>query len=350
MSTASAIPNPLLRKAAVLSFLPALPLCIIHGVLSHDVLPAVGLVPLSFSAGVSLFLLVRPRRRRRGKQRARGTDVEEAVPSGGGEERGDEGEGEEAAGPSGLRERETDDDGSDGGGEHQSGESVLTHRILVFVVDAGLAAALMVVLVFTWIGTGRTRERPELAMLAAYATMPLLVNFFIHLYLAARELVAGLAIPSLIEWTAWRAVPPNCPHCGSRLRPDALPPIPWYDSFSAPNVAFPWIKAPSISRPSLPTFAVPRFSGLRREWKIPKWMRGRSQESARLFVDDEQSERDRYRDDPEEHFGEPSASTTVVATGSADPVPVAEEVVVGKKDKKRKSGSPAMFEEEASWP
>jgi hypothetical protein len=54
---------------------------------------------------------------------------------------------------------------------------VLTHRILVFVVDVILAAGLMVVLVFTWIRTGhKGSKRPELAMLAAYSTMPLLAN------------------------------------------------------------------------------------------------------------------------------------------------------------------------------
>jgi hypothetical protein len=54
---------------------------------------------------------------------------------------------------------------------------VLTHRISVFVMDVVLAAGLMVVLVFTWIRTGRAGDRrPELAMLAAYSTVPLLVN------------------------------------------------------------------------------------------------------------------------------------------------------------------------------
>lgn len=70
------------------------------------------------------------------------------------------------------REGEEEEEERDGGSERQS---VLTHRILVFVVDVGLAAALMVVLVFTWIQTRRT-NRPELAMLAAYATVPLLGN------------------------------------------------------------------------------------------------------------------------------------------------------------------------------
>lgn len=167
---------------------------------------------------------------------------------------------------------------------------------------------------------------------------------FIHLHLAAREVVAGLAIPGLIEYTAWRAVPPDCPHCGNRLRPDSLPPIPWYETVSRPNVSFPQVKAPSISRQQLPAFKLPKFSGL----KVPKWMRGRNQEYTSLFVDDEQNERDRYSDDPEGHFGDSAGSTTVVATGSAGPAPV-EEVVVGKKDKKARTGSSLFGEDDGSW-
>ncbi|KAK4138461.1 hypothetical protein BT67DRAFT_437795 [Trichocladium antarcticum] len=189
-------------------------------------------------------------------------------------------------------------------------------------------------------------------MLAAYATVPLLVNFLIHLYLAARELVAGLAIPGLVEFTAWRAVPPDCPNCGTRLRPDSLPPIPWYESVSAPRVTLPRIRAPSISRPSMSTFTTNRFSAFKgaRGWKVPKWMRRRSQDAS-LFVDNEQNEHDRYRDDPDGHSAGPSGSTTVVATGSAGPVPVVEEVVVGKKDKRKSSPGPELFgDDEASWP
>lgn len=81
-------------------------------------------------------------------------------------------------------------------------------------------------------------------------------------------------------------------------------------------------------------------------------MKGRSQEHASLFVDDDQNERDRYQDDPDDTIGRPSSHTHVIATGSADPAPVVEEVVVGRKDNKRgKNGSsPALFgEEDPSW-
>lgn len=172
-------------------------------------------------------------------------------------------------------------------------------------------------------------------------------NSLIHLYLAVREFVAGLAIPGLVEYTAWRAVPADCPHCGNRLRPDSLPPIPWYETVSRPNVSLSQIRAPSISRPSFPGLNLPRFPAFKRPrvWKVPAWMRGRSQEDATLFVDDEQAARDRYRDDP----GPPN-TTTVVATGSAGPAPVVEEVV-GKKDKKGKAGLGALSgSDDASWP
>ncbi|KAK4153054.1 hypothetical protein C8A00DRAFT_43990 [Chaetomidium leptoderma] len=351
---ATTLASPLLRKTTILALFPALPLCITHGALAHDIVPALGLIPLSLSAGVSLFLLLRTRARccrRRGKGRGRRSrhgyldsdldpDPEEvgegaAAAADLGRDRGG-GEEEEVASRSGL-EPDDDDDGDDEHDCERAGESVLTHRILVFVVDVILAAGLMVVLVFTWIRTRWAGDRrPELAMLAAYSTMPLLINFLIHLYLAARELVAGLAIPGLVEYTAWRAVPPDCPHCGSRLRPDSLPPIPWYETVSRPKVSLPQIKAPSIPRPSLPAFKAPKFSGLKGpgEWKVPNWLRGRNQEDASLFVDDEQNERDRYRDDPDA----PSGTTSVVATGSGGPALV-EEVVVAKKDKRGNSGS-----------
>ena len=108
-----------LRVLITLSFIPAFPLCVAHGVLSHHPVPAVGLVPLAVSATGSVVLI-----------------------------------------------RSTTDDagGSDG---------KTPRPVPVFFYDLFMAAALMVVLVFTWI----TREgSPGLSMLAAYATIPLLFN------------------------------------------------------------------------------------------------------------------------------------------------------------------------------
>ncbi|ENH61551.1 hypothetical protein FOC1_g10016372 [Fusarium oxysporum f. sp. cubense race 1] len=159
-----------LRLVAIASFLPAFPLCIAHGVLSNDAAPAVGLVPLAFSSGGSLFL---------------------------------------------LRRRERDD-----GLAHK-----LSHPVMAFAFDVVLAAACMIVLVFTWISKG---QLASLSMLAAYATIPLLVNFVIHLLIALESFYTGLAVHSIVQWLAWRTLPPDCPHCDHRLRPD-FPELPWLD-------------------------------------------------------------------------------------------------------------------------
>ena len=52
-----------LRVVAVASFVPAFPLLLAHGIVSHSPVPATGLVPLAFSAGFSLFILRRRARR-----------------------------------------------------------------------------------------------------------------------------------------------------------------------------------------------------------------------------------------------------------------------------------------------
>jgi hypothetical protein len=176
------LPSPLLRKIALLSFFPALPLCVVaHGALSHEIVPALGLIPLFFSAATSLFLLLSARRETHGKGKGRqsvsvveGEDDLEALI--GGREHGDRVRDEEE--DVGGRELEP---GSDEGDEDEGVDgktSMLTHRIVVFVVDVVLAAGLMAVLVFTWLGTGRSQHRPraDLAMLVAYSTMPLLGN------------------------------------------------------------------------------------------------------------------------------------------------------------------------------
>lgn len=149
-----------LRTLTTLSFLPAFPLCVAHGVLAHLPAPAVGLVPLAVSAAGSVVLI-------------RSTTA--------------------------------------------------PHPVAVFFFDLGTAAACMVVLVFTWV----TKEgTPGLSMLAAYATIPLLFNFLIHFFLALESIYTGLAIHSLVQWIAWRALPPDCPHCNHHLRSD-FPVFPW---------------------------------------------------------------------------------------------------------------------------
>lgn len=148
-----------LRIVTAATFLPAFPLCLAHGVVSSSPTPAVGLVPLAFSAGAGVFLI--SRQSAKNKQ-----PIHEP-------EQGDGGEGQAQ-----------DQVPEHGQGETQqpqrsSGTTTPTwsYPILVFAIDTILAAALMVVLVFTWIDSSSGgANRTETVMLAAYATIPLLVN------------------------------------------------------------------------------------------------------------------------------------------------------------------------------
>ncbi|KAK3370485.1 hypothetical protein B0H63DRAFT_316742 [Podospora didyma] len=357
------------RIVTAATFVPAFPLCIAHGVLSHNPVPAVGLAPLAFSAAFAIFLLSRGAKtttssRKSQKQPEHGhhhhhvpTDPEvtglspsppsppSPASSVAGEGTGHDVEAAEPAEPSSHEPTHT---------------AFLTHPIFVFLVDVGLAAALMVVLVFTWIRT-RQSYSSDLAMLASYATMPLLINFSIHLFLATRAFIAGLALHGLIQWTAWQAVPPDCPHCGLRVRPESLPVIPWLQSVSAPKRLFPRISVAAlrVPRPSLTSFKSPSSWGVVPSgwtWKTPAWLQPRPQYTS-LFVSNDDRDDDvdddavetphpRYRDDPDEPIATPSSAAAVVAS------PVVEAVVVGKKDKKGKnSSSPAIFgDDEAGWP
>ncbi|UKZ65380.1 uncharacterized protein TrAtP1_006574 [Trichoderma atroviride] len=150
-SGADAAARPL-RILAVASFVPSFALCIAHGVLSHKPVPAVGLIPQAFSVATSIALL-----------RAAGSHRQDA------------------------------DAESIGSAQHGgfSIRAFLTHPIVVFVHDMILAAALMIVLVFTWTHHGRSAS---LSMLAAYATLPILTSFFCHLLAATLAVYQGLAI------------------------------------------------------------------------------------------------------------------------------------------------------------
>ncbi|KAK8104577.1 uncharacterized protein PG998_011610 [Apiospora kogelbergensis] len=253
-----------LRVVTIATFLPAFALCIAHGVRSGRPVPAVGLVPLAFSSGSSVFLLVRQRRdiqrSRKNKHRARqayhndNDGVVEARPLTQPQQETEDGEGHQQQ----QHHRQEDDD-----------DAASTHPrrpVLTFLADVVLAAALMVVLVFTWIQTGGSAE---LAMLAAYATIPLLVNFFIHLYLAVREFSSGLAVPALIQYLAWQVVPGACPDCGRHLRPASTPAMPWFApspttaTASSPTTT----TTPSASRGFFRSFPVPPAM---RAWKGPR--------------------------------------------------------------------------------
>jgi hypothetical protein len=51
----------------------------------------------------------------------------------------------------------------------------------------------------------------------------------LHLFFSVRAFYTGLALHSLVQWVAWRAVPPECPNCHHNLRPP-LPTFPWIRS------------------------------------------------------------------------------------------------------------------------
>ncbi|KAI8964604.1 hypothetical protein F5Y11DRAFT_79295 [Daldinia sp. FL1419] len=319
-----------LRVLTAATFLPAFPLCLAHGVISNSPAPAVGLVPLAFSAGAGIFLNSRQSRSKQSPSDPE-PELEPELERGVSEENALEQEYER--GP----ETETQQslEASDAPNPAPAPRSTPTHPILVFAVDTILAAALMVVLVFTWIDSRRgSTNSAESSMLAAYATIPLLVNFFIHLFLAVREFSRGLAIPGLTQYLAWQAVPPDCPNCGHQLRPDAPPRMPWVDETSLPRPNLK-IKTVKWKLPTIPKVKAP-------EWRAPAWFRNRGARGhAPLFVSTDRDEEEEtampiapYRDDPD--VGEPS-------TRDEDPITPEPEVIdiVGKKNKKPGRHSPS---------
>jgi len=136
------------RGILVANFIPGFVLCTVHGAITRNEVPAVGTVPLFFSSGLGLYLFASGRLRSHAQKRpllGRPDDIGDA-------QIGPDSDEEELSSP-------------------------VVHPFWIFLADAILAAALMIVLVFTWIevprrwggGTGG-------AMLAAYGTVPLLVN------------------------------------------------------------------------------------------------------------------------------------------------------------------------------
>lgn len=222
-----------LRILAIAAFVPSFALCIAHGVLSHNPVPAVGLIPQAVSVATSIALL------RTATSHGQDADVESVESA--------------QHGAFSLR-------------------AFLTHPIVVFLHDIILAAALMIVLVFTWTHHGRSAS---LSMLAAYATLPILTSFFCHLLAATRAVYQGLAIHGYLQWVAWQILPEDCPNCEHHLRPSSLPEIPWLQSIKSLNLGlrYPW------HRSDAPLLAPSTY----------------------LDVDDPE----RYRDDPEDDGSTP---------------------------------------------
>lgn len=134
MASESCPVNGRLRIFVALLFIPAFPLCLVSGILSHHPVPALGLLPQFFSIVAAIIVV-------------------------------------------GLHRKPTGDDetAEDHHGSRQkySIRDIITHPVAVFWYDVSLAAGYMIVLVYTWI---TTNERTGLSMLAAYATMPLLAS------------------------------------------------------------------------------------------------------------------------------------------------------------------------------
>lgn len=183
-----ATPQRPLRTITILNFIPAFPLCIAHGVLSNHPFPAVGLVALFLSAVFGVLILpnpCNPRQHHQSQEHDHGgserglltPDLEEqASGSGSGSDEGAvsaaETLGESSALLGGERSRRR-------AKRNRSRTSDET-GFLVFLLDLALAVALVVILVLTWVHTATGAKDPEfngaLGMLAAYATIPLLVN------------------------------------------------------------------------------------------------------------------------------------------------------------------------------
>ncbi|KAH7037041.1 uncharacterized protein B0I36DRAFT_358792 [Microdochium trichocladiopsis] len=363
-----------LRVAAVASFVPAFPLLLAHGIVSHSPVPATGLVPLFFSSSFSLFIL--RRRARRAQAAAQNTSVDRErqplLPT----EEGQQVAGTDAA-------TTTNDDEDEDAQASASNGSDIHDRfpILVFLADVIFAAAILTVLVFTWLNSSQLSG--QLAMLAAYGTIPLLINVLIHLLFAVRGLSSGLALPELTRYVAWQLVPGDCPDCGHHLRPESGPEIPWFKSISrAVNSA----REREWTFPKLPEVRMPDMSGLKgwvggrasaededehdtarddagategRSGRMPQWLRRPAwlsyggvdeqqraeegdDEEARLFIDRDAST---YRDD-EEDYGVGSTRTQGLQSPASTS---AEEVVVVGKKKQRKITSPDPASDEPSW-
>ncbi|KAK7985540.1 nucleosomal binding protein [Apiospora saccharicola] len=174
----------------------------------------------------------------------------------------------------------------------------------------------MVVLVFTWIQKG---DSAELAMLAAYATIPLLVNFSIHLYLAVRELSRGLAIPALIRYLAWQVVPGACPDCGRHLRPASTPAMPWFAAAAASNRSTPSASPiPPASSPSRGLFGSFKMPPSMKAWKGPRgWKSSDGSGRAAAFLPPWFPGQQRYADLDEDG----NYNTAAAAAGGETPHP-----------------------------
>ncbi|KAK0652794.1 hypothetical protein B0T16DRAFT_387997 [Cercophora newfieldiana] len=307
-----------LRTVLAVSLVPGFGLLIAAGAVSHHVVPAIGLVPLFFSAVFSLALLNSSDYQQTGSARS-----------------------------SPIRPHAHANDGGEShlrpGPEEQSSTFEKRHPILVFLADVIFATSLMVVLVFTWISMSWSwRWGGSSTVLATYATMPLLTNFFIHAWLAIREFTVGTGLATLLNRIRFRGIPADCPSCGVNIRPATPPTPPWFDSVSAPSLTF---RQVSFSVPAVVPSVLGQAKGAARDWKAPSWMKGAAaSESAPLIANQEDAEASDapYQDDYDEDAVTVRPSLEVAAAKQGGST--VEEVVVTKKDKKGKG-----TDDEPSW-
>lgn len=148
--------NSPLRWILIALLIPAFPLCIVHAVKSKFSVPAFGLIPLIISALTAALLLRLP------------TATEED----------EEDDDVESHPPIGAHADEVDQ--STAAKAHAIYRKA-TIPPAVFLLDVILAISAMLVLVYTWITPqhGRWRDRVGLAVLGAYATMPIIASLYV---------------------------------------------------------------------------------------------------------------------------------------------------------------------------
>lgn len=254
-----------LRIISVLSLLPGFGLLVASAVICQRIVPAIGLLPLFFSSGFGLLLLLTgSEQSATARPRSRNDDGGESLRPG----------PEEREASRGLGER---------------------HPILVFLADVILATSLMIVLVFTFIRVAWYGGAD--AVLVAYATMPLLLNFFIHTGLALQELFIGTGLAELAFRVRYQGIPVDCPGCGTNIRPSTPLTPPWFQSVSVPKISYRQIRA------GVPVI-LDRARGIGRDWATPARARGEAgHEGESLIANQEGVEtghgvyRDSYDDD-----------------------------------------------------
>lgn len=323
-----------LRVTTSVSFAVALPLLIAHGALSHELLPALGLIPLAASAGIGGFLVFVSRHAHAGGRQeiVVGRDGYSGVSD------------EEAESVHARRPPETSGGAGPsssataaeaGAGGSPKAPRVLTedYPIVVFIVDTLLAVALFAVLVLTWVSEARRRGGGRFGMLAAYGTLPIMLNGYvvsamrtadvcsvgsrssllssmsprcdqtrltpspkpttsaIHTYLSLVSLNHGLALPHVYHWAAARAgAPAECPQCAYPLHP-RFPAFPWFRNTGA---------LPKPRWPRWPRWQ-PRWPGWP-HWRRESGTAAAVDERAPLLVDP-QNDTHRYTNGEDEEAG-----------------------------------------------